>query len=224
LAPEVVSGAEVDPRADLYALGVLVGEMLTGLTPEDDIPELRLTAADLPEAVEGFYRRALHERPEARFRSVRELYETFLELIPPARPTAAPAVPAPAPAPEVPIAAAELPRFEAAAAEPPPPVRHSTREVVALEPAAWTAPPSESPAPASHPDAAEDGGQENGARWRALQLWDKEQGATPEAAQTPQAWSEAAGLDGDTSETERARAQAAAEDAELLAAVDQALD
>src|SRR5262249_12783845 len=83
LAPEVVSGAEVDSRADLYSLGVLVGEMLTGLTPDDDIPELRLTSADLPEAVEGFYRRALNERPEARFRSVRDLYEEFVALLAP---------------------------------------------------------------------------------------------------------------------------------------------
>ena len=72
------------PRADLYALGVLVGEMLTGLTPDEDIPELRLTAPELPEAVEGFYRRALNERPEARFRSVRELYEEFVALLAPA--------------------------------------------------------------------------------------------------------------------------------------------
>lgn len=83
LAPEVVSGGEADPRADLYSLGVLVGEMLTGLTPDDDIPELRLTAPELPEAVEGFYRRALNERPEARFRSVRELYEEFVALLAP---------------------------------------------------------------------------------------------------------------------------------------------
>ena len=90
LAPELVSGGEVDSRADLYSLGVLVGEMLTGLTPDDDIPELRLTAPELPEAVEGFYRRALNERPEARFRSVRELYEEFLELLAPASRAAAP--------------------------------------------------------------------------------------------------------------------------------------
>ena len=83
LAPEVVSGGDADPRADLYALGVLVGEMLTGLTPDDDIPELRLTAPELPEAVEGFYRKALNERPEARFRSVRELYEEFAALLAP---------------------------------------------------------------------------------------------------------------------------------------------
>jgi serine/threonine protein kinase len=89
LAPEVVAGAEPDPRADLYALGVLVGEMLTGLTPDEDIPELRLTAPELPEAVEGFYRKALNERPEARFRSVRELYEEFVALLAPASQSAA---------------------------------------------------------------------------------------------------------------------------------------
>ncbi|MGZ6070302.1 MAG: hypothetical protein ACXWK8_03745, partial [Myxococcaceae bacterium] len=54
------------------------------LTPDEDIPELRLTASELPEAVEGFYRRALNERPESRFRSVRELYEEFLSLLAPA--------------------------------------------------------------------------------------------------------------------------------------------
>ncbi len=89
LAPEVVAGAEPDPRADLYALGVLVGEMLTGLTPDEDIPELRLTAAELPEAVDGFYRKALNERPEARFRSVRELYEEFVALLAPGAESAA---------------------------------------------------------------------------------------------------------------------------------------
>ena len=50
--------------------------------------------------MEGFYRRALNERPEARFRSVRELYEEFVALLAPAAaPVAvasAPAEPAPA--------------------------------------------------------------------------------------------------------------------------------
>ena len=108
LAPELVAGGEVDSRADLYSLGVLVGEMLTGLTPDDDIPELRLTAPELPEAVEGFYRRALNERPEARFRSVRELYEEFATLLAPvAGPVAVPTGAATAPAAPGPDAPAE---------------------------------------------------------------------------------------------------------------------
>gem|GEM_PF-393806 len=254
LAPEVVAGADPDPRADLYALGVLVGEMLTGLTPDEDIPELRLTAPELPEAVEGFYRRALNERPASRFRSVRELYEEFVSLLAPVQTPAAPrsvesAAPAVAETPahagervpgsspvagseapldwameaavvEVPAvdpvvgermiaetpgaemaaepsvagssAAEPTPADAAAAAEPVPPEhavtpepipaaalprldghgveapRHNTREVVALEPPAWSGLPS-APAPAP--------GSE---RWRALRLWDADE-TVPEA-------------------------------------------
>jgi serine/threonine protein kinase len=194
LAPEVVSGAEADSRADLYSLGVLVGEMLTGLTPDDDIPELRLTARDLPEAVEGFYRRALNERPEARFRSVRERYEEFVTLLAPAAgpvavPTGAaiePAEHAPAaaadsePAPDTPevptdrepIAAAALPRFEGHAPEAP---RH-TREVVALEPPEWSG--STASEPPSRPE---------GKRWQSLKMWDEESDleGPPEPGEAP---------------------------------------
>jgi hypothetical protein len=81
LAPEYLAGLALEPRADVYSLGVLVGEMLTGLTPEDEIPELRLVNPELPDAVEGFYRRALSERPESRFRSVREMFEAFASVL-----------------------------------------------------------------------------------------------------------------------------------------------
>jgi serine/threonine protein kinase len=80
-APEYLAGLGLEPRADVYGLGVLVGEMLTGLTPEDEIPELRLVNPDLPDAIEGFYRRALSERPESRFRSVREMFEAFTAVV-----------------------------------------------------------------------------------------------------------------------------------------------
>ena len=209
LSPEFVAGAEADPRADLYALGVLVGEMLTGLTPEEDIPELRLTTPELPEGVEGFYRRALNERPEARFRSVRELYEEFVALLAPESRTAA--VPSEAPkaaeAPEVlepmaeadlvpeptvtkpetpvagaapePIPAAALPRFEEGQ-------RHASREVVALEPPEWT-PPS---APAAEAPPARSGSN----RWRSLHLWDADESAkTAGAPPEPAAAAEATG-------------------------------
>jgi len=143
LAPEVVSGGEADPRADLYSLGVLVGEMLTGLTPDDDIPELRLTAPELPEAVEGFYRRALNERPEARFRSVRELYEEFVSLLAPAASQgAAPSARAEQVAP--PVSAADA---EAAVEE----LEPISDDVPAPE-APVAAAPKDAPAPASIPE------------------------------------------------------------------------
>jgi eukaryotic-like serine/threonine-protein kinase len=81
LAPEYLAGLSLEPRADVYSMGVLVGEMLTGLTPEDEIPELRLVNPELPDAVEGFYRRALSERSESRFRSVREMFEAFTAVV-----------------------------------------------------------------------------------------------------------------------------------------------
>jgi hypothetical protein len=81
LAPEYLAGLALDPRADVYSLGVLVGEMLTGLTPEDELPELRQFNPDLPDAIEGFYRRALSERPETRYRSVREMFEAFSAVV-----------------------------------------------------------------------------------------------------------------------------------------------
>jgi serine/threonine protein kinase len=205
LAPEVVAGGEAGPGADLYALGVLVGEMLTGLTPDDDIPELRLTNSELPEGVEGFYRRALNERPEARFRSVRELYEEFVALLAPdpqvaavrgpsrvgattepveelepiaeAEPVPAPSAASPeAPAP-APIPAAALPRFEGPAPDAP---RH-TREVVALEPPEWT---GHSTQPPEAPPA-----RSGSERWRSLRLWDADEStpAAPERAAAAEA-------------------------------------
>jgi serine/threonine protein kinase len=207
LAPEIVSGGEADPRADLYSLGVLVGEMLTGLTPDDDIPELRLTTPELPEAVEGFYRRALNERPEARFRSVRELYEEFVALLAPEpRPVevvsgsraeqteavveelqpleeaevvaegssgaSAPESAAMPPAAQEPIAAAALPRFDSPGPEQP---RH-TREVVALEPAAWTGSSPTAEAPAARPGSD---------RWRALRRWDENESGAGTSGSAP---------------------------------------
>ncbi len=91
-APEYLAGLRLEPRADVYSLGVLVGEMLTGLTPEDEIPELRLVNAELPDAIEGFYRRALSEHPASRFRSVREMFEAFSAVVE-GKPAEAPAAP-----------------------------------------------------------------------------------------------------------------------------------
>jgi eukaryotic-like serine/threonine-protein kinase len=91
-SPEYLAGLALEPRADVYSLGVLVGEMLTGLTPEDEIPELRLVNAELPDAIEGFYRRALSEHPASRFRSVREMFEAFSAVVE-GKPAEAPAAP-----------------------------------------------------------------------------------------------------------------------------------
>jgi TolB-like protein/Flp pilus assembly protein TadD len=84
-APEQLRGAAADARADLFALGAVVYEMLggrrafAGATPletvgavlGDEPPPLAL--AELPAAVERLLRRCLAKRPEERPGSAREL-------------------------------------------------------------------------------------------------------------------------------------------------------
>ncbi|MHB8874265.1 MAG: SUMF1/EgtB/PvdO family nonheme iron enzyme, partial [Myxococcaceae bacterium] len=81
LAPEFVEGGEIDGRADIYSMGVILGEMLAGLTPDGAVPELGRRNPEVPPAVEGLYRRALNANPLARFKTAREMFEEFAELI-----------------------------------------------------------------------------------------------------------------------------------------------
>jgi serine/threonine-protein kinase len=79
-SPEQVRQETVDGRADLYALGVVAWELLTGAAPfsspepmrtllmqlNDPLPEFRPAHA-VPEALEGVVRRLLAKDPAARF-------------------------------------------------------------------------------------------------------------------------------------------------------------
>ncbi len=70
--------AAADERSDLYAVGVTVWRMLTGLLPEpdrDDRPS-RL-AADLDEAWDAFLWRATHQNPAKRFGSAQAMLEAL---------------------------------------------------------------------------------------------------------------------------------------------------
>ena len=214
LAPELVAGAEADARADLYGLGVLVGEMLTGLTPDDDIPELRLTAPELPEAVEGFYRRALNERPEARFRSVRELYEEFVTLLAPEPRAGVVQVGQPA-APEVPETVVEdlepLPESETAVEQPPVaaasvPEEQGSAPIPAAALPRFDGQAPETPRPSTREVVALDPPEWTGSparsaeapatvsgseRWQSLRLWDADEAGDHEPG--PPAAAEATG-------------------------------
>ena len=78
LAPEYSEGGELDTRMDLYSLGVILGEMLTGQMPEEgEVSELLAFEADLPQGVEALYRRATNSNPLARPKSASEFLSEF---------------------------------------------------------------------------------------------------------------------------------------------------
>ena len=78
-SPEVRNNQPIDPRSDIYSLGVLVYELLTGSPPDlHRIVSLRTLRPDLPADVEKVVLRALSEKPEDRFQSV-ETFQSALE-------------------------------------------------------------------------------------------------------------------------------------------------
>ncbi len=67
VAPEYSEGSELDTRMDIYSLGVLLGELLTGQLPEEgQMPELLAQVPELPSGLESLYRRAINANPLAR--------------------------------------------------------------------------------------------------------------------------------------------------------------
>lgn len=96
MAPEQAMGGAVGPYTDLYALGVLLHELLSGDVPfsgstalgvlhrhlyEPPLPVRRLRP-EVPEALEALVLRLLSKDPQHRPDSAQETYEQLLPLLP----------------------------------------------------------------------------------------------------------------------------------------------
>jgi serine/threonine protein kinase len=93
MSPEQVRGEETDARSDIYSLGILLYEMLTGRVPFNSTSEYELMrcqiedaptpprtfAPQMPLAVEQGIMRALAKNREARYQSASEFRETLIQ-------------------------------------------------------------------------------------------------------------------------------------------------
>jgi len=94
LSPEQAKGGEVDPRSDLYSLGIVLYELLTGKTPFDgetpvEIAMKHLSTTpkppsklrpDIPRELDMVVLRALAKNPDERYQSADEM-EADLERV-----------------------------------------------------------------------------------------------------------------------------------------------
>ena len=76
VAPEALkSGAEVDHRADIYALGVMLYEMLTGNVPRGAFAPASQKNAQVDKKLDQVVTKAMQEEPANRYQSTHELKE-----------------------------------------------------------------------------------------------------------------------------------------------------
>ena len=83
MPPEQARGAEVDRRVDLYSIGVLTWEMLTGRLPYSAVDALSMALKHVQDPIprlpptlkhwQGFIDKAMAKRPEERFASAQDM-------------------------------------------------------------------------------------------------------------------------------------------------------
>ena len=95
LAPEQASGGASTIKCDIYSLGILMFELLTGKVPfkgenaveiaikhmKDPIPSVRSFNEEIPQSIENIVLRACAKNPKNRYDSVNEMYNDIVHSL-----------------------------------------------------------------------------------------------------------------------------------------------
>jgi serine/threonine protein kinase len=81
MSPEVVNGGRATKEADIFAVGLIIYEILTGRTPVDDVAmQEKRTRGELPKEIDlsvaDMVERCLSKEPEVR-PTINEIFDVF---------------------------------------------------------------------------------------------------------------------------------------------------
>lgn len=106
LSPEQARGSMASPQSDIYSLGIVSFEMLTGQVPfdgesavsiaiqhfQEDLPPISNYRKDVPQAMQNVIRRATAKDPEDRYQTCEEMAKALSTSLDPSRAYEAPYV------------------------------------------------------------------------------------------------------------------------------------
>jgi eukaryotic-like serine/threonine-protein kinase len=143
MSPEQIAGKKVDGRSDLYSLGVMLFQMLTGVLPfrgdsmaelmykiaNEEAPDIRVLRGDISERLAGIVALSLAKRPEVRYQDGEQFANDLRSVLAGVSGGAAAAAP-PAAVAQVPASTADTEKTTAFSAAAPAAAADSGKTVV----------------------------------------------------------------------------------------------